>query len=140
MFFTCALIEHISRKTKNFRAEVVKRLGRDRISKIYELADVYHCDNFDRVCDEFIEAAGIETGTFDNVADCCYTVPSYWDIAKVYGRLIKMVADGEMLEAVDALIDIYTSFVSPKIDDYNSNFYYENPNYIFDCYKAKMML
>lgn len=27
-----------------------------------------------------------------------------------------------------------------KIDDYNSSVYYENPNYIFECYKAKKML
>ena len=140
LFFTCALIEYISRKTKNIRAEVVKRLGRDRICKIYELADVYHCDNLDRVSDDFIEDADIETGKFDNVADCGYSVPSYWDIAKVYRRLIKMVADEKKLEIINALIEVYTSFISSKIDDYNSSFYYENPGYIFECYNAKMML
>lgn len=49
LFFTCSLIEYISRKTKNIRADVVNKLGKTRISKIYELADVYHCDNIDRV-------------------------------------------------------------------------------------------
>lgn len=140
LFFTCALIEFISRKTRNLRADVVNRLSRDRISKIYELADVYHCDNPDRVSDDFIEVAGIETGTFDNVGECGYAMPSYWDIAKVYRRLIKMVADDEKLDTVDALIEVHTSFISSKIDDYNSSFYYENPNYIFGCYKAKMVL
>ena len=42
LFFTCSLIEYISRKTKNIRADVVNKLGKTRISKIYELADVYH--------------------------------------------------------------------------------------------------
>ena len=91
LFYTCELIDYISRKTKNVRADVVNQLGRDNICKIYNLADVYHCDNIDRVSDDFIEESGIKTGKFDNVADCGYAVPSHWDIGKVYRRLIKMV-------------------------------------------------
>lgn len=140
LFFTCSLIEYISRKTKNTRAEVVNRLGKDRISKIYNLADVYHCDNIDSVCDDFINEANILSGKFDNIADCAYAVPSYWDIGKVYKRLIKMVDEDEKIEVVDALIEVYNSFISSKIDDYNSSFYYENPNYIFECYKEKKIL
>jgi len=34
LFFTCSLIEYISRKTKNIRADVVNKLGKTRISKI----------------------------------------------------------------------------------------------------------
>ncbi|MGN1356694.1 MAG: hypothetical protein ACI4VX_03265 [Succinivibrionaceae bacterium] len=140
LFFTCALIEYISRKTKNVRADVVTELGRENVSKIYELADIYHSDNIDRVCDDFISATGIETGNFDNVSSCGYAIPSFWDIGKVYKRLIKMVSEKENLEVIDALFEVYTSFISSKIDDYNSSFYYENPTYIFDCYNAKMML
>lgn len=140
LFFTCSLIEYISRKTKNTRAEVVNRLGKDRIRKIYNLADVYHCDNIDSVCDDFINEANILSGKFDNIADCAYAVPSYWDIGKVYKRLIKMVDEDEKIEVVDALIEVYNSFISSKIDDYNSSFYYENPNYIFECYKEKKIL
>lgn len=140
LFFTCSLIEYISRKTKNIRADVVNALGKDRISKIYDLADVYHCDNIDSVSDNFIDEANIVSGEYDNVADCGYAVPSHWDIGKVYRRLIKMVAEDEKIEYVDALIEVYNSFISSKIDDYNSSVYYENPNYIFECYKEKKML
>lgn len=140
LFFTCGLIEYISRKTKNVRADVVNKLGKENISKIYDLADVYHCDNIDSVSDSFIEEAGIETGRFDNVSECGYSVPSHWDIGKVYKRLIKMVAEDEKIEIVDALIEVYNSFISAKIDDYNSSVYYENPQYIFECYKEKEML
>lgn len=140
LFFACSLIEYIARRTKNIRSEVVNKLGKIRISKIYDLADVYHCENIDKVSDEFIEDADIVPGKFDNVADCGYSVPSYWDIGKVYKRLIKMVAADEKIEIIDALIEVYNSFISPKIDDYNSSVYYENPNYIFECYKEKKML
>lgn len=140
LFFTCALIEYISRKTKNVRSDVVSQLGRDNISKIYDLADVYHCENIDSVSDEFIKTANISSGKFDNVTNCGYAVPSYWDIGKVYRRLIKMVATDERIDDIEALFKVYNSFISPQIDDYNSSVYYENPNYIFECYKEKKML
>lgn len=140
LFFTCALIDYIARKTKNTRTYVVNRLGKEKISKIFELAGIYHCDNPERVCDDFIESAHIETGTFDNIADCGYAVPSYWDIGKVYKRLIKMVAEDKKTDVIDALFEVYNSFISPAIDDYNGSFYYENPLFIFECYKAKKIL
>lgn len=140
LLFTCGLIEYIARKTKNVRSEVVNKLGKGRINKIYDLADVYHCDNIDKVSDDFIEDADIICGNFDNIAACGYVVPSHWDIGKVYKRLIKMVAQYEKIEIIDALMEVYNSFISSKIDDYNSSVYYENPNYIFECYKEKEMI
>ena len=59
LFYTCSLIEYIARKTKNTRADIVNQLGQKRLEKIYELADVYHSDNIDRVSDDFIEEAQI---------------------------------------------------------------------------------
>lgn len=140
LFYLCSLIDYMARKTKNTRAAIVNQLGKTRIEKIYELADIYHCDNIDRVSDDFIEEAKIEAGTFDNVKDCRYTIPSYWDIGKVYKRLIKQVAQAEKKSVIDALIEIYNSFISPKIDDYNSSLYYENPSYLFECYREKKIL
>ena len=140
LFFTCSLIDYIARKTKNTRATVVEKLGRERLEKIYDLADVYHCDNIDRVSDDFIQEAGITTGTFDNVAECRYAIPTHWDIGKVYKRLIKQVAANEQIDVMDALMKVYRSFISPKIDDYNSSVYYENPSYIYECYRENKML
>ena len=140
LFFTCSLIDYIARKTKNKRATVVQLLGKKRLEKIYDLADIYHSDNIDRVSQDFIEEAGIREGNFDNVGDCGYAVPTHWDIGKVYKRLIKMTAEDENISIVDALFKVYNSFISPKIDDYNSSVYYENPSYIFECYKENKML
>ena len=134
LFYTCSLIDYIARKTKNRRAVIVNALGRDRLAKIYDLADIYHSDNIDRVSDDFIKAAGILPGTFDNVADAKYAVPSHWDIGKVYKRLILGIAKERGIDAIDALIAAYNSFVSDKIDDYNSSFYYDNPQSILQTY------
>ena len=54
LFYTCSLIDYIARKTKNVRATVVNQLGKKRLEKIYDLADVYHCDNIERVADDFL--------------------------------------------------------------------------------------
>ena len=140
LFYTCSLIEYIARKTRNTRATVVNQLGKTRLEKIYDLADVYHCDNMERVGMDYIEAAHIKEGTYDNVADCRYAIPSHWDIGKVYKRLIMRVAEEEEKTVIDALIEIYNSFLSEKIDDYNSSVYYENPAYIFECYKEQKMI
>ncbi len=134
LFFTCSLIDYIARKTKNTRSDVVNALGKKRLEKIYELADVYHSDNIDRVSDDFIQEASIKNGEFDNVKECRYAIPSFWDIGKVYKRLIKSVAEEEKTGVVDALINVYNSFISSKIDDYNSSMYYENPSYLLECY------
>ena len=72
LFFTCSLIDYIARKTKNKRADVVTMLGKDAVAKIYDLADVYHSDNIDRVSDDFIASCGITQGTFDSVANTRY--------------------------------------------------------------------
>ena len=140
LFFVCGLIDYIARKTKNKRADIVNWLGRERLQKICDLADVYHCDNIDRVCEDFIEEANIPDGTFDNVADCRYVIPSHWDIAKVYKRLIKQVAQEKQIDIMDALIKVYNSFLSPKIDDYNSSLYYDNPSYLLECYLENKIL
>ena len=66
LFYTCSLIDYIARKTKNKRVAVVDALGKERIAKIYDLADIYHSDNIERVSDDFIEEAKISVGNFDN--------------------------------------------------------------------------
>ncbi len=134
LFFTCSLIEYIARRTKNKRAAVVDSLGRDQIAKIYDLADVYHCDNIDRVSEDFIEKAQIRQGSFDNVAAALYAVPSHWDIGKVYKRLVLGISKEENISIVEAIMKAYHSFVSDKIDDYNSSFYYDAPQNILNAY------
>ncbi len=130
LFFTCSLIEYMARKTKNKCSAVVDALGRTQIEKIYDLADIYHSDNIDTVSDDFIRRTGIREGSFDNIADALYAVPSHWDIGKIYKRLILGIAEQKKLSIIDALWEAYHSFVSDKISDYNSSFYYDSPQNI----------
>ena len=133
LFFTCSLIEYIARKTKNTKKTIIDKLGKENIEKIYNLAEVYHSENIDKVSDEFVQKANIQNGNYDIISNCKYHVPTYWDIGKVYKRLIIMVNNDET-KYIDTLIKVLSSWIIEKIDNYNSSMYYENPSYIFECY------
>lgn len=139
LFFTCSLIEYIARKTKNTKKKIVEQLGKNNIQKIYDLAEIYHSENIEKVADEFIEKADIKDGDYDNISGCKYNVPTYWDIGKVYKRLIIMVNNNENMY-IDTLIEVLSSWIIEKIDNYNSSMYYENPDYIYQCYREKKVL
>lgn len=139
LFFTCSLIEYIARKTKNTKKKIVEQLGKTNIQKIYDLAEIYHSENIEKVADEFIEKADIKDGDYDNISGCKYNVPTYWDIGKVYKRLIIMVNNNENMY-IDTLIEVLSSWIIEKIDNYNSSMYYENPDYIYQCYKEGKVL
>lgn len=139
LFFICSLIEYIARKTKNTKKYIVEMLGKERIKKIYDLAEVYHSENIEKISDELINESKIETGKYDIISNCEGNVPSYWDIGKVYKRLIAMCSSNEE-EYIDIAIEVLTSWIIDKIDNYNSSMYYENPSYIYACYKENKVL
>ena len=115
LFFVCSLIEYIGRKTKNHRSVVVNAIGKDKLQHLYELADVYHSDN---------------------ITDSKYSIPTHWDIGKVYKRLIVDICVKQGKEPIDTLIEVYNSWLSRKIEDFNSSLYYENPGYLYESYVA----
>ena len=140
LFFVCSLIEYIARKTNNTKKYIVERLGKKKIQKLYDLAEVYHSENIEKVSDELIEEARIENGNYDIISKCEYNVPTYWDIGKVYKRLIVMLCNNDEGKYIYTAIEVLSSWIIEKIDNYNSSMYYENPSYIYECYKEKKIL
>ena len=69
LFFVCSLIELIARKTKNTKKCIIEKLGKEKIKKIYELAEVYHSENIEKVSDELIEQCNIKIGEYDIISD-----------------------------------------------------------------------
>ena len=136
LFFACSVIEHIGRSTQNRRSEVVMKLGETEIARLLELADVLHCEPVEVTSDTLIERCGLSRGDFDNVALCKYAIPTYFDIAKVYKRLVSDIAHAESITPSSALFKVYTSWISEKIDDYNSSMYFESPQYLYASYTA----
>ena len=133
LFFACSLIEYIARKTKNHKKYIIEKLEKENINKIYELAEVYHCEDIDKSADEFIEKCNIENGNYDIISECKFRIPTIWELGRVYQRLIIMVNNNEN-KYVDTLIEVFSSWIIEKIDNYNSSMYYENPSYIYECY------
>lgn len=140
LFFVCSLIEYIARKTNNTKKYIVEKLGKEKIQKIYDLAEVYHSENIEKVSDELIQEAKIENGNYDIISKCEYNVPTHWDIGKVYKRLIFMLSNNDEKKYIDTAIEVLSSWIIEKIDNYNSSMYYENPSYIYECYKQKKVL
>ena len=94
----------------------------DEVLSFTHHADPLHCEPIAKIADYYIDFCHIPTGEFDNIASCKYTVPSYWDIGKVYARLIE---DIQKDDVIFALIRVYNSTVSDSISYYNSEFFYQ---------------
>ena len=121
-FYVCSLIEYIARETKNHRGYIVECIGQEGIENLLYDAEVNHCLSFEQVCDEVVEEYKIKEGKFDTISECQYDVPSFLDIGKLYS------------------IKIFTSFISDEISDFNTDLYYQNPDYIECSYKEGQLL
>ena len=126
VLYVCSLIETIARKTKNHRQDVIR------------LAEVNHCLSFEQVSDELIEDLNIPDGDFDTAAECRYTVPSATSIGMLYQGLVLSTMKDE--DAAQAILDVFSSFITDEISDFNSNVYYTNPDYLRCSYLEGKML
>ena len=81
----------------------------------------------------------IQSGSFDAVAACKYNVPSYTEIGGVYRDLILDLRK-DPSEVVDIMYQVFSSFISEKISNFNSSLYYENPSYIKHSYLSGELL
>ena len=138
LFFTCSLIEYIGRSIKRTRCEVTDILGKERVKRIYDYADVFHCEPIEKTAAEFIEESQMKRGDFDNVGTCRYTVPGYWDIGEVYERLVEDCYEDGSIEA--GIWEVYHSWIDSHISDYNTDFYYQPRDYIAECYREGRVL
>ncbi len=138
LFYLCSLIEYISRITTNTKKDIVEKIGKNGLLKIYSLASVLHTEPIKKVGEEIIEEYNIKQGNYSN-SQFKNKIPTYWDIGKVYQRLIVMKSKSEF-NYIDTLIEVLTSWIITKIDNYDSSMYYENPSYIYECYKEGKIL
>lgn len=137
-FYVCALIEYIARETLNHRSDIVKVIGEEGIKKLLHDAEVDHCLSFEQVSDEVISYYKIESGDFDTISNCKYSVPSFLDIGKLYSIMIEDCAQEG--EEVQELINIFTSFISDEISKFNTDLYYQNPSYLEWSYREGKLL
>ncbi len=137
LFFCCSLIEYIGRECKLKRVDVINKLGKECVKKIYQNADILHCEPIEKTADVYISLFDIKEGNFDNIKTCEYEIPDYWTIGEVYARLIEDM-DGE--DIVKTIFEVYSSFISDSISNYNTDFYYQSREYILECFKSNKIL
>ena len=137
LFFLCTVIEYVARQTHNHVRDIVNKLSDDDIVHQLRVASVNHCLPMEQICDEWKEDYNISEGSFDNVSSCRYAVPSVTAIGRVYQRLILDVMKENVIET---LRKVYNSFISDEISDYNSSFYYSNPDYLKCSYEDGYVL
>ncbi|MCM1224113.1 MAG: hypothetical protein NC548_57640 [Lachnospiraceae bacterium] len=63
---------------------------------------------------------------------------SFLDIGKLYCIMIENCA--EQGKEMDELLKIFSSFISDKISDFQTDIYYQNPDYLECSYEAGYLL
>ena len=138
IYYVCIIIEFVARTTNNRRGDVVKKLSKKNIEHQLRVASVNHCLSYEQVADEWIEQFGIDDGNFDTVKQCRYTIPSVNAIGRVYQQLVIDTMKPD--EEVQAIIDVFSSFISDEISNFNSNVYYSSPEYLKCSYEEGYLL
>lgn len=133
LFYVCSLIEFVGRRTKNRRSTVAERIGIERLKRLYEYADVFHCEPIEKTAGELIDECKITEENYDNVAACMYEPPDYWTLGEVFERLIEdCFPEGE---EVKGIWEVYHSWIEERLSDYNTDLYYQPRDYIAACYR-----
>ena len=131
LFFICSMVERVARKLRRRNKYVVNAIGYDELVHLLSCAAVLHCENPQKVADDWIRDYSLTPGDFD-ITDVdrrlCTKIPTENDMGKVYKRLI--VNTPHPHEAyVQGIPRVYKDEICETLDNYNASAYYE-PSYI----------
>lgn len=131
LFFICYMVERVARNIHQPNAYVIDTIGYENLVREISLAEVLHCENPEKVQDDWIDNYKLKSGNFyiENVnKELVDKIPTATQMGKVYSRLIlQTLEEGE--DFIQGMIRVYHSEIVPIIDDYNTSAYYE-PSYI----------
>ncbi|WP_407428218.1 hypothetical protein [Treponema sp.] len=142
LFYVCSLLEFIGRTYKIEHSKLVNQLGKENIKRIYKDADALHCEPIEKIADEVMATYNIKSGDYDYISSCHYEIPDYWTIGEVYERLIEdiCVENSDIDFIIDSLIKVYTSWIDKTISNYNSDFFYQPREYIYESWREGKVL
>lgn len=138
IYYVCTMIEYVARLTENHRKDVVKKISRKDMEHQIKVAEVNHCLSYEQIADEWIEQYEIEKGNFNTIKDCQYEIPSVNAIGRVYQQLV--IETTKENEEAQTIIDVFSSFISDEISNFNSNVYYSTPDYLKCSYEEGVLL
>ena len=138
LHYVCFLVEFLSRKLR-LQHHIIAEAVTPAIFQIWMRdAAVNHCLSFEEVADGIVPQLHLAQGTYDVTAGCRYKLPSVEDIGWLYQRLILAVQKTDDIYTV--FQKVFTSFIPEKVSNFNSAFYYANPDYLRACYEAGKVL
>ena len=126
LFFMCSMIERVARKIYQRNKYVVNVLGYENLYHLISLANVLHCENPDKVVDDWINEYHLKKGTFNK--ELCTIIPTPLDMGKVYMRLIVDTALANE-DYVLGIIRVYNDDICKILDNYTNGAFYE-PSYV----------
>jgi len=142
LFYICSLLEYLGRTCKIEHSKLINQIGRENIKRLYKDADALHCEPIEKIADEVSKIYNLQIGTNDYISTCRYEVPDYWIIGEVYERLIEDIcADNIEIDfIIDTLMNVYLSWIDKAISNYNTDFFYQSREYIFESWKEGKVL
>ena len=136
LYFLCYMIERISRKIHQKNKYVVNKIPKEEWLRLISLADVLHCENPEKLEEEWIEEYGLQQGSFDVLrvdTELVQHIPTATQMGKVYKRLISDTMQPSE-NYVDGMIRVYNDDICETLDNYNCGAYYEPSYYITRAY------
>lgn len=136
LLFVCGLIEHVGRAYGLERHVVVNTMGRETLQNLYDYADVFHCQSLEDNLVELEEYIVFPKGNYTTHVDARFYVPSEYEVARVYVRLIQDLGK----EGVDGVFAVYNSFLSGMITDYSNHVLFTPAEILRDSFVTGMFI
>lgn len=136
LYFLCYMIERIARRLHQHNNYVVNHIPREEWLRLISLAGTLHCENPEKIEDEWIQEYEMQTGDFDITdvnTELVRNIPTETQIGKVYMRLIIDTLQPDE-NYVDAMIRVYNNELCEILDNYNCGAYYEPSYFIVRAY------
>lgn len=135
LFYLCSFLIALARYSKREVHEIINDIEDDIVENYYEYAGVFHCEQMAQVVYDFhtLSNWSLENTSNDNLKGN----PTYWDIGKVFERLISDIYKIEKREERLAKVvrEVFNSKVGKAIFDYENCLYWQPRACIYDCYQ-----
>ncbi len=131
LYFVCYMIEQVARQLKQRNRYVVNSIGGDGLYHLISCAAALHCENPDKVADDWIKDYHLTDGDFDITAvdpELAEVIPAAPDMGEVYRRLIVDTLSANE-NYVEGILRVYNDPLCDVIDNYNCSAFYE-PSYV----------
>ena len=138
LYFICYMIERVARHIHQKNKYVVNMIGKEGLYHLISLANVLHCENPDKVEDDWINDYKLQNSDFDITdvdKELAEKIPSPLEMGEVYQRLINDTLDSKE-DYVDGIIRVYNNEICDTIDNYNCSAFYEPSYVIARAYQA----